>query len=378
MNFYLTFNDAPSGVYNSQVIDVVNFLNRHGVSTRLIAFISLRSFRTAKRKIVSRCPEAIVLPMFPGVRNWYLNRFLLLPLLLIRKPESVMARGIFSTRLADYCRKFSLNFKLIFDARGAYFAEFSEHRLIDDEAFIAQIEQLEEKALRRSDAQLAVSRALVKYWREQYHYNAGGHVSVIPCTLPENQFLNPIGTEKRCNLRKENGIAVEDVVLVYSGSAAGWQSLDELFAGLSKVMQSHENIRLILLTPMPSLAGTPLEPFSNRIILKWVSPEEVPEYLAMADYGLLLRSESQTNRVASPTKFAEYLASGLKVLISPQIGDFSDFVIEHNCGEIVSENQFPALQPLNETDREHVLTLAESHFRKPRFLDQYLELIQPD
>ncbi len=376
MNYYLTFNDSPSGVYNSQVIDVINFLNKQGHPTRLVAFISLRGFAQSKTKITFQCPDAIVIPMFPGVKNWYLNRFVLLPLLWILKPESVMARGVFATRLADFCRKYSRRFRLIFDARGAYFAEFSEHRLIEHNAFITKVKQLEAHALRQSDAQLAVSNALVQYWKDQYEYEAGKKVRVIPCTLAESHNTEPMTNAARRQLRHRHEITDDEVVLVYSGSAAGWQSLDALMSWLAPLMKKAGNLKLLLMTPVQSLAGTPLEIFSDRILLKWVAPEQVHELLAMADYGLLLRNASITNKVASPTKFGEYLAVGLRVLISPDIGDFSEFVAQHHCGKIISGDEMPALHPLTEHAREHSILLSRRFFSKSQYTTQYNELIK--
>ncbi len=59
-------------------------------------------------------------------------------------------------------------------------------------------------------------------------------------------------------------------------------------------------------------------------------------YYRLCDYGLLLREKSITNKVASPVKFAEYLYAGLRVLISPEIGDYSEMVSYYNLGHVVN------------------------------------------
>jgi glycosyltransferase involved in cell wall biosynthesis len=58
----------------------------------------------------------------------------------------------------------------------------------------------------------------------------------------------------------------------------------------------------------------------------------VPEYLAAGDLGLLLRDPHPVNRVASPVKFAEYLAAGLPVLVSPGVGDAAAIVERERVG----------------------------------------------
>ena len=68
----------------------------------------------------------------------------------------------------------------------------------------------------------------------------------------------------------------------------------------------------------------------------WVPHSEVFEVLAACDHGLLLREPTVTNRVAAPTKFAEYLAAGRDVLISPGLGDYTAFVEHEECGQVVT------------------------------------------
>jgi hypothetical protein len=68
---YLTFNDAPGGVYYSQVIGVCKYLQDDvGVNVKLISCISSRNFARERRKIKSRFPLAIVLPAYPKLSNW--------------------------------------------------------------------------------------------------------------------------------------------------------------------------------------------------------------------------------------------------------------------------------------------------------------------
>src|SRR5690606_937951 len=99
--------------------------------------------------------------------------------------------------------------------------------------------------------------------------------------------------------------------------------------------------------------------------------------LTLGDYGLLLRTKSLTNQVASPTKFAEYLAAGLQILVSPDVGDFSDFTIQHACGKVVDFNQFPELPPVQTADRMRSNDLAAKYFSKEHYLEDYRLLIDP-
>ena len=378
MVVYLTFNDQPSGVYNSQVIDVVNFLNlQRDEDVRLVAFVSLRGFLNSRKKIKSQSSNAIVVPMIPRLKNWRINGIVLSGILALCNPRLVMARGVFATALALNTKQtFSKKFSVIFDARGAYYAEFSEYRVLDDDAIIASVKRLEEQALRDTDKQLAVSNALVNYWKQDYGIDRAATTEIIPCTLSQNTTATPPNESERQQLRQQHAIAPNDVLLVYSGSAAGWQSFNALFNWLAEILSEQSNVRLLLMTPIESLENTALADYADRVIIRWVEPHKVKQYLSMGDYGLLLREESVTNRVASPTKFAEYLAAGLKVIVSPHIGDFSEFVEKHDCGLVISKTGHPEFLKVPEKERRRCFDLSQEYFTKNHLRDAYFRLLK--
>ncbi|MBK9059450.1 MAG: hypothetical protein IPL81_06110 [Flavobacteriales bacterium] len=72
--------------------------------------------------------------------------------------------------------------------------------------------------------------------------------------------------------------------------------------------------------------------FPGRVDRQWVRPAEVAAILAECDHGILVREDSITNRVASPTKFAEYLRAGLKVVAPEHLGDVSARVEREDLG----------------------------------------------
>jgi len=62
----------------------------------------------------------------------------------------------------------------------------------------------------------------------------------------------------------------------------------------------------------------------------------VPDYLMACDARLLVRHPSLVSKVASPVKFAEYLACGLPVLAFAGIGDTEWIIKEFTVGECVN------------------------------------------
>ena len=78
---------------------------------------------------------------------------------------------------------------------------------------------------------------------------------------------------------------------------------------------------------------------SRRILITFSEYKEIPHFLNAADYGIILRDDIMTNRVASPTKIPEYLLTGLPIIVSRNIGDYSDFISEHNLGIVIDDDQ---------------------------------------
>jgi hypothetical protein len=342
----------------------VKFLNSDvQLRTKLVAFISIRNYRENKNKIQGELLEAIVIPMVPGIKHWRLNRFLLGLLCWRYNPDKIIARSVLATQLAfkTSCRN------IVYDGRGAIAAEWTEYDVVKDRAMVSEIVVLEKQAVLNAQWRIAVSQKLVEYWQSNYQYSEEKH-EIIPCTL--NSVYEQISIEEKAikNKRLELGFSDEDIICVYSGSLAGWQSFDLLYSFIEKIILTSSNIKFLFLSEQDKMVTTLIERFPNKIFCKKVQAKEVPDYLIMCDFGLLIRDISTTNKVASPVKFAEYLACGLHVLISENLGDYSEFVKIHACGQNYLE--VITLQKKEIFEKQKIRNLGLT-FIKKQYLRQY-------
>jgi hypothetical protein len=368
MTIYFSFNEPPSGIFSSQVIDVVKFTRlRLNQRIALVSFVSLRGFNQSRKKIMAQLPDALVLPMFPGVHRWRMNAFLLRCICWIKRPSLIIARSIPAANLAMKC----VGIDVIYDGRGAIAAEWSEYNVVRDRRMLQEAERLEKEAVNKVQFRLAVSAELVSYWRTRYGYAGNSHI-VIPCTIEYLYEQVVLDAQQISVSRDMLRYTSSDVVLVYSGSTAGWQTGTELIPLVSDFLSSSTQHRILFLSDKSEVVAELQAGFPAQVKRLKVEPSEVPMYLLAGDYGLLVRDRSVTNSVASPVKFAEYLACGLKVLISEYIGDFTDFVRKHDAGHVVGSSFALLNQNLEEKLRMRELALA--HFSKPAFLPQYEKL----
>jgi len=113
----------------------------------------------------------------------------------------------------------------------------------------------------------------------------------------------------------------------------------------------------------------------NKVLCKFSeSPSEINEIYNAADFGILFRDEILTNKVASPTKLAEYLLAGLPVLISREVGDYSELVSKYKFGVVTSNNlaEFVSVSEekfYKEADRTEISDYAAKHLSKQAIVE---------
>lgn len=356
---YFTFNDSPSGIYKSQVIDVVKYLNDISEKkVNLIAMISLRNFFFNRKKIKTWCPDAYVYPMFPKLSNWKFNQYIIKYFIKDFRKKPIIARGPTACYLA-----LKVNKNVCYDGRGAVKAELIEFPdMISDKSIRDSIINAEKISVLESKFKIAVSEKLVEYWRDIYNYTGNNHV-VIPCTLSNDFIKNP-------DFPKPSEDAIN---LVFSGGTGGWQAMQKLTSLLDELIIK-QNIKVVFLAKSNEHINFLKEKHSDFVSQKWVNHDKVLEELMKADYGILYRNECITNKVSSPVKFAEYLASGLKILISSEIGDLSKLVENENLGIIIKDSVLK-LQKSTKKDKEMLRNYALQNFTKNAYKERYEELI---
>jgi len=193
----------------------------------------------------------------------------------------------------------------------------------------------ERNAIKRANYMQCVSSPLKEYI---FKYFLRDDVEVVNSCVEKKRFQNC--RQNREKNRASLGIQPGDIVFLFLGGLYSYQEVDFMFSLWDRVARLIKNSKFLFYTSTknydtiknnPLLSDIP----SDRVIIKSVVYEDVPEHIAIADFGFLLRKDILLNRVASPVKFAEYLAAGLGVITSPGIGDFSKIVERHKVGCLV-------------------------------------------
>lgn len=177
------------------------------------------------------------------------------------------------------------------------------------------------------DAVTAVSQALQALLSKEARVPPV--TAVVPCCVS-----HVTDDSRRAQLRSEWGIKEDEILLVYSGTTAAYQHLEDLtIPFMKKLASSNEKIRLAFFSSEHEqikqlLAKEGMD--ADRIIVKGFPQKEVGAALTACDAGILIRKPTVVNAVANPVKIAEYLAAGLPIIIEKGVGGVSDSLFERS------------------------------------------------
>jgi glycosyltransferase involved in cell wall biosynthesis len=279
-------------------------------------------------------------------------------------------------------KKINKKIKVVFEFRGAAPEEYLNSFSIDNIEYVKdyRIRKNYEQLIKRDadmfnlgDLIYCVSDSL-----KNYILNINGvainsnKIYVVPGAADEKTFF--YNQALRANKRKE--LCLESKrILIYTGRFKNIYHKQELiFEFAAKFTDIDQNNIFICLTPDISIANelkNRNKISDSKILIKFAKEHtEINSYLNAADIGIILRDNVPTNNVASPTKLAEYLLTGLPVIVSNHIGDYSDFIRNNDLGMVVNNKINDMINFINMYDFNSVNRLKNSEISKARFSKQ--------
>lgn len=172
-------------------------------------------------------------------------------------------------------------------------------------------------------------------------------ISKIPAVAKKNTpvvVVPSVVDLERFSLR-ENSPSNDHLNLVYVGSMGGRYMTTEMarFVEIARQeLNTDTNLHFQILSRMPKEeaiswikpTGLPAEAWS----IKSVPYIEMPQNLTPYHAGMLFLRQGISEHGCSPTKFGEYLARGLPLIITPNISDTDDIIRKENVGVVVEQH----------------------------------------
>lgn len=348
-------------VTDSQIINWLEMYQQKGFVFDIIHISGLKRF-LRKYRLFRKTKADVETRLTGKVHNFFSIKASTLPgqilaltcfLVLLARPMILKRRILFQTRSSEYffvfsaLKKFYPDLFVIFDSRGAIAEEF----LLTQGCSGMSGNQIEQPAIKKkysrllkrelalievSDLTFCVSSKLSRYYLDRLQTDLAHKIRVTPGCADSKAFY--FDSQLRNRLRKKLGIERKFVFIYSGGLQQAWQIPDFIFRFFKEISQVFPEALLLCLTPHQDSVRTFKKQYllqDDQVLSFYVRYDELNAYLCASDMGLLFRDNSLTNQVASPTKFAEYIMSGLPVIISRYVGDFSDFVRDQNLGVVI-------------------------------------------
>lgn len=238
--------------------------------------------------------------------------------------QSHFAAGVAAKAVAN-----SPQTNFVFDVHGVDIEErLADGRISENSQTHKLLKSMQDLASNRCNYAFSVTRALAEYLKIPDE-----KCRIVPCV---SSLTLPVGDIEQTRRETRHKLSLENKqVLLYLGGASAWQQprfIVECFDILRKINPSAVLLLITGDTAYFSELATEFEIPSDAIRILSLPHEQVSTFACAADAGLLLRQDTIVNRVASPTKFAEYLAVGVPVVITDVLSDFSKIVEKHNVG----------------------------------------------
>jgi glycosyltransferase involved in cell wall biosynthesis len=196
---------------------------------------------------------------------------------------------------------------------------------------------LEKRQTKAADYIISLTEGMRHYAKDKYGVSID-QFYVKPSCIDVSKFDNPAFIKHPKFVEK---LKIENkIVGLYAGKFGGLYLEDETFDLIRTAFQywGSEFHMIILgntsieyLTQKCKAYAIPM----NQITTAFVSEEELPYYLGLADFALTPVKPIPSKRYCSPIKNGEYWVLGLPVLITPNISDDSDLIQKENIGYIV-------------------------------------------
>ncbi len=344
--YYLAYYGSKEPVIESQVLVPLRKLKERGIETHLIFLENIGDW--FRRPFVS-------LPRIP--RNFlFLNTFLVGLLLLkpLLNGEGVIihARGLQGATCVLPLKKLFKNIRVICDIRGLEAAEY-EYRIRETRETLSSFQQCWQSHLekgtrsvvQKADALFCVSREMKTYFLNQNPSADASKWEYIPCSVDVGSFSKSLALrgEKRKQLKIDARL-----VFLYAGSMNAWQ-LPEKTVQLFRFIQSLQpNAYFLGLTNDGKVLSDLLLKSGVRpqdFMVQFVPHHDIANYMVCGDVGFLLRDKHILNFYSCPTKFGEYLASGLHIFTTPAIADVVEMINSEKTGTILSQiKEFNAIK----------------------------------
>lgn len=330
--------DGPTTGFASRVWWLTDAMRSRGETVYLLRFYPAFRAQASWRSQANASRLRLLEIPVPPISRFALARWF--AMLLAGLTIQVYARWIGATMIqaeAHEAAYAALRFlpgsiPVVVDFHGACVEEACNRRgVTPSDPSVKWLQDAERLAVSRASACLVVSPRMIDYLQEKHREHIRAAFHEIPISIDAG-FFRPLARDVA---RQSLGISSEVPLLVYCGGAQEYQCLEEMRQLLDGLAALLPDVHLLVVSRDVSVFEEKFRGQWHRVTLRSANHKDVPSLLVAGDAGLLLRRNQLLNRVACPTKFAEYLACGLPVVTTPWAGHAEALVTKYRAGLVI-------------------------------------------
>lgn len=329
---YLVYREENSMVFRSQVLEYLRKLENKGYEVELVVFRNFSNL-LKKEKVESYISSFVgnykTFSSYPIVSEIQLKISSLKLRKYLKKNYDenekilVLCRGELATYTAIKAFNDFENSYVVFDNRGL---PIEEADFIKERKLLSSInKKVKLKALMyardNSNVYSFVTNNLREFLIETYDFDELKPHFIVPTLAKKYELDNKTLADVKTSINHKD----TDLYMIYIGSVAAWQDINKLFEVFLAIRKKVNHIKLIILSDGNVVIPQSFsEELLESIIIRSVDHDKVKYYLNLSHVGLVFRDKTIVNKVAAPTKVAEYIAANVPILYSGDIGVIED------------------------------------------------------
>ena len=357
---FISYNGALEPLIQSQGIPYLRGLSQNGVNCTLLSFekpqyigknfrdkidslkIDLSDYGIKWHYLKYHKNLSLLATLYDILRGIALGLYIVIT----KKIDIIHARATVPAAIGYILARLTRK-KFIFDERGLMAEEYIDGGMWKKNSILYKLTLFLEKIfLRRADHVVVLTENIKTILMNtdyiiKHHVEKNINIDVIPCCVDLKRFYRFNKQDLEIKELREKYNFSSKFIFLYIGSVGTWYLLEEMIDFFLEAKSLIKNAHFLILThidkKMVKRTWKRRSLPADDITIEEVEFEKMPIFINLADVGMFFIKPVFSKRSSCPTKFAEYLACGLPVLINSGIGDTDKIVEKHNLGVVVKK-----------------------------------------
>ena len=398
---YISYDGVLESVAQSQALGYVKGLSEKGFKFWIVSFEKIHNL--SDRAYIEELDRELKDKGITWLRMRYHDRpkiistffdvlsgiFFCLPIVKKNKIGIIHARAEVPAAIALVLSRV-FRIKFIYDRRGILAHDYVDGGMWPKNSVVTRIafkfvNALDKKFLFFSDYIILLTQRIAAIVRDdflRFKFSKEPRIKVIPCCVDIERF-KPADKERGRLADLSNKF-----ILTYAGSLGNWYMLSEMidFYIRLKAVKSEAHLVIATLSDHAMVENTlrSKKLLQSEYTLTGRKYRDMPELIASADAAIMFIKPVYSKIASCPTKFGEFLASGVPIVINSGIGDTEDIINEKKVGVVVkgftegdyrdSVERLLRLKAEGEVLRQRCRETAINYFSLEDGVNKYLEV----